>query len=198
MKILDESKLEELREIERIMEKKTYDDELIFFGMGTQGRIYVTDDWNYVIKFYHQEEDVEEIEERSWQSEEQDRVYSLDAEESFNNEVTAMKLLNEAGCPYIPKLYGYKENRYVVKEFASGSNYEEYCALNDLECFDEDEEPNQKRIQFLFKYNKQMDDFKTICEKINVIPADCEYKPNVIIGENEKIMIVDLGHFKLA
>lgn len=197
MKILDESKLEELREIERIMEEKTYDDELIFFGMGTQGRIYVTEDWNYAIKFYNQEGDEEELDACLWRCDE--GAYSINPEESFQNEVTALKLLNEVGCPYIPKLYGYKENRYVVKEFAKGSNYLKYCNLNDLECFDEDdEEPNERRAQFLFNFNKQMDHFKAICEKNNIIPYDCNHRENVVIDENENVMIVDLGHFKLA
>lgn len=197
MIVLDKSKLEDLKKIEKVMENKTYEEDLIYYGVGTQARIYVTDDWEYVIKLYHQEEDIEEIEEINESNHFDDSiVYICNPEEFYQQEVEALKVLNEAGCSFVPTLYGYKEGRYIVKEFVSGSEYDEYCALNHL-FFDEDEGFSKEEDEFLAQYNEQMNEFKSICDKLNIIPIDCAYDGNVIINDEREIRIIDLGSFEM-
>ena len=105
-------------------------------------------------------------------------------QESFYREINAMKLLNSVGCPYVPTLYGYKENSYIIKEYVDGETQDLYIVLNNLEDVED---------ETIESFNSQLQELKKYCDELGIIARDCN-ENNIMIVDGT-VKVIDLGDF---
>lgn len=180
MIIVDNSKVQDLKEIEKIIEEEKHDSCFSYVGMGESARVYRYG--NYAIKLFHNQDKECELEKYS------DYDYLvLDYEnihDSFCRELNAMEVLNNIHCNYVPKLFAYKENSYLIKEYIDGDSQDLYIILNDMEHIED---------EMIELFNRQLQELKKSCDEIGIVARDCN--ENNILIVDDMIKVIDLGEF---
>lgn len=153
----------DIREIDDIINKNMQSEILDFLGKGYSADVYTFDD--FTVKIYNNKN-------------EGSYMYST------NDFDILLRLKNNL---YFPKLYGYKEGKYVVMEYIDGYTLKE---ISDMI-------KKQRNIEYInipFNYKELITKAIKYVLSQNILPIDI-HAENIIINNKGNIKIIDVGNY---